>query len=438
MAVAPQRPESARIRGPMTVTAPDPVEFAAACAADGEMRLAVRHWSGGLRLGIGETWTGFTVVDGEITAGVPDEGEGVITVAGPAELWAPLLEAVPPRFAQISVLLALGGSGLQRGLTDPLLLWQYQPALERASELLRAPGGGDKRAPVAEGGPAPRYDSPVGRYLHLEIDGVDYRFYYEQAGSGIPLLCQHTAGADSRQYRHLFEAAEITDRFSLVAYDLPFHGKSVPPVQLRWWEHTYELRGEFLRQAPLALAGALELDRPVFMGCSVGGLLALDLALHHPGEFQAVIAVEGALHIGGNRDDYAGFWHPQVSNQTKARMMEGLCSPTSPLPYVKEVSQVYASGWPPAFLGDLYYYVEDFDIRERAREIDTDATAVHIMNGEYDYTGSIEAGRQAHMAIAGSTHTEMAGVGHFPMQENPEVFIQYLLPILDQIEARAN
>ena len=276
----------------MTVTVPDPVEFAAVCAADGEMRLAVRHWTGGLRLGIGEAWTGFSVVDGEITAGVPTEGDGVIAIAGPMELWAPLMEAVPPRFAQISVLLALGETGLQRGRTDPLLLWQYLPAVERASELLRAPGT-DRRTEVDESGPVPRHDRPVGRYIHLEMDGLDHRVYYEEAGSGIPLLCQHTAGADSLQYRHLFEAAEVTDRFRLLAYDLPFHGKSVPPVQRRWWEQTYELSGEFLRQVPVALARALELERPVFMGCSVGGLLALDLALCHPGEFRAVIALEG-------------------------------------------------------------------------------------------------------------------------------------------------
>ncbi|MCY3862571.1 MAG: hypothetical protein OXG67_11500 [bacterium] len=48
------------------------------------------------------------------------------------------------------------------------------------------------------------------------------------------------------------------------------------------------------------------------------------------------------------------------------------------------------------------------------------------------WTGGLRLG------IAGSTHTEMADVGHFPMQENPEVFIRYLLPILNQIEARAN
>ena len=34
----------------------------------------------------------------------------------------------------------------------------------------------------------------VGRYVHVEIDGVPNRIYFEEAGTGIPLVCLHTAG----------------------------------------------------------------------------------------------------------------------------------------------------------------------------------------------------------------------------------------------------
>ena len=114
--------------------------------------------------------------------------------------------------------------------------------------------------------------------------------------------------------------------------------------------------------------------------------------------------------------------------------MDGLMSPTSPKAYRKETSFVYASGWPPAFLGDLYYYMEDYDLRGLAGEIDTTKVGVHILSGEYDYSGTAELGQAAHDAIAGSTWVEMQGVGHFPMSENPEAFIRYLKPILDSIQ----
>ena len=68
-----------------------------------------------------------------------------------------------------------------------------------------------------------------------------------------------------------------------------------------------------------ALARALDLDRRSFMGCSVGGLLALDLARYHPDVFRAVIALEPALKVDVDIDMLHGFWHPQVSNEYKSR-----------------------------------------------------------------------------------------------------------------------
>lgn len=412
-------------------TFPDADALAATCAADAELGLLARFWTGGLRMSMGDHLTGFTVAEGAIVAGVPEPGEGVISLSAAAEVWAPLLEATPPPFANMAVLTSLGTGGISRTGTDPLLWWQYSPAVERVGELLRAPGA--SRDEVSEQGSTPRHDSPVGRYVHIDIGGVDHRIYYEEFGEGIPLLCQHTAGAHSLQYRHLFEMTEITDRYRVIAYDLPFHGKSIPPVDARWWEEEYRLEGEFLRRVPVALADALALDQPVFMGCSVGGMLALDLALHHPDVFAAVISLEGGLSVAGDWTALDGFWHPQVSNTSKARSMESLCAPTSPEAYVKEVSQVYAAGWPPVFLGDLYYYLVDYDLRDRAHLIDTDRVGVHILNGDYDWSGHVQGGLEAHRAIAGSTHTVMHGVGHFPMQENPSEFAGYLLPILDEI-----
>ncbi len=44
----------------------------------------------------------------------------------------------------------------------------------------------------------PGFEPVIGRYLHCEIGGRAHRLYVEEAGSGIPLLCLHTAGSDAR------------------------------------------------------------------------------------------------------------------------------------------------------------------------------------------------------------------------------------------------
>jgi len=171
------------------------------------------------------------------------------------------------------------------------------------------------------------------------------------------------------------------------------------------------------------------------MGCSVGGLLALDLAHKHPDSFRAVISLEGALGIAGHTDREPYLWHPQVGNEFKANYMKALMSPTSPERYRKETSFVYACGWPPAFIGDLNYYMNEYDLKDAASEIDTSKVAVYILSGEYDMSGTPELGKQAHEAIAGSSWQEMKGMGHFPMSENPEAFKTYIEPVLDKIAA---
>jgi pimeloyl-ACP methyl ester carboxylesterase len=82
----------------------------------------------------------------------------------------------------------------------------------------------------------------VGQYLHLDHAGRHYRIYFESTGAGIPLLCLHTAGADGRQYRGLMNAASVTARFRVIAFDLPWHGKSSPPEG--WHEEEYRLTAD--------------------------------------------------------------------------------------------------------------------------------------------------------------------------------------------------
>ena len=416
-------------RSPMTKLTNE--DLYSLCLNDSEFQMASRYWTGGVRLEIGEMTVGVCVLDGQTNKGVPAHGPGVITISGPENIWDQVRSGNPPRFMN-DINIATGKGGLSwEG--DRLTWWQYLPAIQRVSELIRISDplvDGN----VQEGGGNGSFDAPVGRYLRIELQGVEHRIYFEEAGEGIPVLLQHTAGSHGVQWRHLFESPSITDHFRLIAYDLPFHGKSIPPVGREWWAEQYQLEGDFLRSIPLAIAAALDLDQPVFMGCSVGGLLALDLAQKYPEKFRAVISVEGALHVGGSLNALEGFWHPQVSNETKARMMEGLTAPSSPLAYRKETTQTYAAGWPPAFLGDLRYYITEYDLRELASTIDTSKVGVHIFSGEYDFSATLEKGREAHEAISGSTFCEMQGIGHFPMSENPAKFLEYLHPVLEIIK----
>jgi pimeloyl-ACP methyl ester carboxylesterase len=419
----------------MTVFAPELTEW---CRRDGEFGLLARYWTGTLQLSAGEENFSLRLTDGvpsteQTTAERTPNRPGRLGVSAPLEVWRRLLEQPPPPY--LNDVMPAQAFGLSFD-GDRETLWQYYPALRRLIELLRSGGReipGDDTSLGEERHAL--FDSPIGRYVHLPLEGHDYRVYFEEAGAGVPLVLQHTAGSHGAQWRHLFEDPWITSRFRLVAYDLPFHGKSLPATTRRWWTEPYRLTTAFAMAVPVGIVRALGLRRPVFMGCSIGGCLALDLARWHPEQFRAVVALEPALKLDQDLDALAGFWHPKVSNEYKAHLMHGLMSPSSPEPLRRETVFAYSQSWPPAFLGDLHYYLVDHDLEEEAGAIDTSKVGVHLLSGEYDYSATVAHGLAAHQAIPGSTFSVMSGLGHFPMSEDPERFMTYLRPVLEEILA---
>ncbi|MGH8682069.1 MAG: alpha/beta fold hydrolase [Burkholderiales bacterium] len=55
---------------------------------------------------------------------------------------------------------------------------------------------------------------------------------------------------------------------------------------------------------------------------------------------------------------------------------------------------------------------------------------------EYDYSASPPDTESAAARIPGAKVTIMKGLGHFPMSGNPDAFLAYLRPVLDEIRAR--
>ena len=271
----------------------------------------------------------------------------------------------------------------------------------------------------------------TGKYLHVDIMGEPCRVYFEENGQGIPLVCLHTAGSDNRQFRHLLCDEEITRKYRVIAFDMPWHGKSYPPAGFQ--NKDYELTTERYVQTIRAFCSALQLDKPVVMGCSIGGRIVLQLAHAHGEEFRALIGLEGADHQSPwydtswlNRPDVHG-------GEVCAALVSGLVAPQSPDEYRHETLWQYKQGGPGIFKGDLYFYRVDSDLRGKLSGIDCARTPLYLLTGEYDFSCSPEDTVRTAQSIPGAKVTVMKEVGHFPMSENPAQFRQYILPVLQEI-----
>ena len=278
------------------------------------------------------------------------------------------------------------------------------------------------------------FEPIIGRYLTLDLGGLQHRIYFEEAGAGIPLLCLHTGGADTRQYRHLMLDKAITARFRVIAFDMPFHGKSTPPDG--WELDEYKLTLESYTHTILAFSQALALDRPILMGCSIGGRIVLHLAISHPQAFRAMVGIACAV---STTPWYDTQWlhRPDVNGgEICAGIVSGLMSPASPESRRQETLWSYMQSGPGVFKGDLFFYRQSQGLSEGVASIDTQACPLFLMSGNYDFSCTREDMTRTADMIPGARLIPMEGVGHFPMSENPDLFASYLQPVLDEIISR--
>lgn len=113
------------------------------------------------------------------------------------------------------------------------------------------------------------------------------RLYYEIAGAGEPtVILLHGGMLDCTMWDEQFEVLARSHR--VVRYDASAHGQSALPPEA-YLDHI-DLLG---------LMDHLQIDQAVLVGLSMGGRIAIDMALEEPSRVQAVAAVSSGL--GGYR-----------------------------------------------------------------------------------------------------------------------------------------
>jgi pimeloyl-ACP methyl ester carboxylesterase len=127
--------------------------------------------------------------------------------------------------------------------------------------------------------------TPTGTYI--EANGL--RVYYEVCGEGEPLLLIHGGIATSQSWTSHLPA--FTEHFRVFAPDSRGHGRTDNPAG--------ELGYRVMADDVAALIKALGLQRPLVLGYSDGGQIALELGMRYPG-------LSRALVLGGTQFRFSG------------------------------------------------------------------------------------------------------------------------------------
>jgi pimeloyl-ACP methyl ester carboxylesterase len=402
-----------------------------ACAGDAVLAAWCGPWSMSFAVECDGAATAFAFADGQIQPG----GTPQFTLAAPGSVWAKFLAPAPPRHHHaIFAMLARVPEFTMRG--EQLAFLQHCHVVRRVLEIgkwlalgHRAPVPASLHPPLGVALPAPEID---GHYVPVTAHDMAFRIYAEQAGSGRDLLCLHTAGADGRQFHRLMADRRITGSHRMIAFDLPWHGKSPPPAGAI--AGSWRLNTDLYVELIMGFIAAAKLDRPIVVGASMSGEICLELAYRHPESFTGIIACEASERIERRQTPFSA--HPQINaGYFLPEWISGLSAPQSPAECVAEIAWHYAQGGPAVFFGDIEFYAGDWDARERVGRIDTNRCRLFMLTGEYDYSCTIEHSAATAAKIPGARFQAMPGIGHFPFAENPALFAEYLLPILRELES---
>jgi pimeloyl-ACP methyl ester carboxylesterase len=276
-----------------------------------------------------------------------------------------------------------------------------------------------------------RFEPITGHYVNVTVQDRSQRIYVESAGSGRAVLCLHTAGSDSRQWRHVLNDAELTANHQFFAFDMPWHGKSLPPEGFETEE--YLLTTEAYMATVIAVSGALGLERPILAGCSMGGRIALQIAVIHAARFSGFIAIE-ASDFQPAWYDIDWFHRPDAhGGEMGAALVSANISPYAPNAERWNTLWMFMQSGPGVFRGDLSFYTLDDSLVGRLKDIDTAKAPVHVLVGAYDLTCTPEDAQRTAAAIKGATCTVMQELGHFPMSEHPAAFKPYFADALGRM-----
>jgi pimeloyl-ACP methyl ester carboxylesterase len=250
---------------------------------------------------------------------------------------------------------------------------------------------------------------------HIEIEGL--RVAYERVGTGPPLVLVHGFVGDGRSTWSR-QLDELSDEFTVVAWDAPGAGGSAEPPAWFRMSHYADCLSAFVR--------ALSLDRPHLVGLSFGGALVLEL-------FQRQPTVPQTLVLASAYAGWAGSMRPEIveervksclrladlpPDQFAEAMIPSMFSPSASTETVARFAASVQRFNRAGFLAMMWASAES-DLRPMLASVNVPTL---LLYGDKDVRAPLDVAEALHVGIPGSTLVVMPGVGHASPVEAPDAF----------------
>ncbi len=275
-----------------------------------------------------------------------------------------------------------------------------------------------------------RSTQPKGGFA--QVNGT--QLYYETLGEGHPLVLIHGGFMDRRIWNDQFHA--FAQHYQVIRYDVRGFGKSeLPPMPYAD------------RQDLSDLLNALGVEKTYLLGLSLGGVIAIDFTLEHPGMVDALILVGSPvlgfpielLYTKEQFEQEQARWaalETAIQERDRPAMVEALMHDPTLVPSlnypaarqrVRNNLSEYSFAWvlDPAPKQDL-----EPPAYERLTEIQVPTL---IILGAEDDPRLFKDAEKLERDIAGASRLAIAETHHMPNMEKPEEFNIIILDFLGRL-----
>jgi len=260
---------------------------------------------------------------------------------------------------------------------------------------------------------------------YLEIDNTRVRYVEAGTGPAVVMIHGNAGSVDDFDFKNF---AALCREHRLIAVDRPGHGKSDRPQSSK---STLQFQTKLLHDA-LSRLGVI---RPVIVGHSWGGALALDYALDYPNEVSAIVLLAPAAYPDGGGDQFLRkvIEAPVIGDVSltvgrlvlgkhllKKELSKAFYPETVPAEYLRHASSEWLGHKQVrAFIHDEYSLNKDLEkISKHYSEI---RIPVVIVTGDQDRVVSAKDNAyHLKTSIAQSQLIELKNTGHQIPQTHPE------------------
>ncbi len=254
------------------------------------------------------------------------------------------------------------------------------------------------------------------------LDHAGARLFYTVNGpdSAPVLIFSNSMGTDHTMWTP--QADALAGRFRVVRHDMRGHGRSTTTAS--------ELSVETLARDVLAILDALQVERAVFCGLSIGGLIGQWLAIHAPERFSKIVLANTAPKIGS-----AEMWNARIEGVLRdglAPLVDAslsrwftagfLATSAHALDDLRKV----LGGLDPRGYAAGCAAVRDADFREAVKTI---TVPVLVIAGSDDPSTTAAEGRALADAMPGAAYLELQAA-HLSNREQPGRFTAALLDFI--------